>query len=109
FSGIAHHIRGDHWLRVGRNLGSGAAKRYLRNRLTDVPGRNDSMNAPHLEGMGRVNPGNPAMCNKTAQDRGVPDVRPRQIICEATGAAQKALVLDTMDRASDIGVSSLHA
>src|SRR5262249_8779641 len=47
----------------------------------------------------------PAMSNRAAKNRGVPDIGAVQVVDIAAAAAQKARIFDAGDRISDIGVA----
>jgi len=105
---IAHAVGRDDWLQKALRAGQGQKTQRDARHGPDVLRGDDGAHPCYGERGGRVQGSDEAVRNGAAQDGRMQHVLALQITDELAAAAQKARILDPLDRAADIPVRPDH-
>ena len=105
---IAHAVDRDNRLQKPLGSGQGQKAQWDRRDRPDLSCRDDSAHAGDGVRSGCVDSAKAAMRARAAQDRGMQHALAPQIADKFAAAAQKAQILDSLDRAADVTVGPNH-
>jgi len=105
---IAHAVGCNHWLQEALRARQGQKTQRDARHGPDVFRRDDGAHPGYCKRGAGVDGGHKTVRNGAAQDGRMQHVLALQIADELTAAAQKAEILDPLDRAADIPVRPDH-